>query len=356
MTRGYGRGYALEMLERLMADRGPLVVDCHRHLASEYTIDGGTYSAISDGKHLNQKWSLMDTLRREDFYLDTLSTRLNDAIRRMKDQRIGFCRTYAEIDSFLGIRVVEAIHRVKEDWKENMTLQIAAYPFQGIGDTAKLKRAEQALEMSDLLGCLPSRGRKNVGDSDTTFRNMRELFALAQRHNKPIDLQIDQDNHPDERESEVLVQVAQEFRDKGYEQSITATHCISLSAQTPVYRESVIKGMSELDIRVVTCPSAALGMKHPETKNLSLWDRLRILLRIHRIPSSHNSIAPVTELIEAGVIVGIGSDNVADLYEAFTTGDIREEMRMMLSAIRWTGPIETIADMMTQNGRKILGV
>lgn len=338
--RGYGRGYTLERLERLMADRGPFIVDCHRHLASEYTIDGASYDAISDGKHLNQKWQLMDTLRRQPFYLDTLSMRLNDAIRRMKDQRIGFCRTYAEIDSFLGIRVVEAIHRVKEDWKENMTLQIAAYPFQGIGDTAKLKRAEQALEMSDLLGCLPSRGRKNVGDSDTTFRNMRELFALAKKYDKPIDLQIDQDNDPDERESEVLVQVALEFRDKGYAQSITATHCISLSAQTPSYRASVIKRIKELDIHVIVCPKAAHGMWQPS----------------HKIAPVHNSLAPVTELLEAGITVGIGSDNVADLYEAFTTGDIREEMRNMLSGIRWTGPLETIADIMTTNGRKILGV
>lgn len=340
MTEAYGNGALLDRLEVLRIKRGMGLVDCHRHLASEHTITEERYESISDGKHLNEKWKLMDALRREPWYLDSLPSRLESAIGRMREQGIRFCRTYAEVDAHLGIHVVEAMLEARERWKGSFTLQVAAYPFQGLGDKAKRKRAEQALEKADLLGCLPSRGRRDVSDEETSRENMMLLFAFAHEQKKPIDLQIDQDNHPKERETFALIKVAREFREKGYEQSITATHCISLGAQFSSALQWALPRMRELNIQVVTCPSAALGMKQPTAE---------------RSPT-RNSIAPVTEFLEAGILVGIGSDNVSDLYEPFTTGDIREEMGKMLSAIRWTGSLETIADIMTTNGRKILGV
>lgn len=332
---------AHEELKRLIWKHRPLV-DCHRHLASEGTLTAKDYATISDDRHLKEKWLLMDRIRRRRFYLDELPMRLDAAMMRMMDQGIFFCRTYAEVDSVVGLHVIEAMLEAKERWA-GFTLQIAAYPFGGVGHAVKRKRAERALEMADLLGCLPSRGRKSVRDRETSRRNMEILFAIAHEQQKPIDLQIDQDNDPDENETWILLDVAEGFREKGYKESITVTHCISLSASRTMEMDlelNLLPRMRKLGVSVVVCPSAALDMRQPR----------------HKQAPTHNSIAPVSELLLGGITVGIGSDNVSDIYESHTTGDLREEMGKMLSAIRWTGSLETIAKIMTTNGRKILGV
>ena len=337
------RMWALERLETLMRRRSPLV-DCHRHLASECILDRKRYADISQGLHLSGKWGLMDAIKKEPFYLRGLSRRFDEAIGGMVEQGSGYCRTYCEVDSTVGLVVLDAMLEAQKRWLlRGFYLQIAAYPFKGIKDSQERDFACRALERADLLGCLPSRGRQNERDEETTKNNMFLLFQMAHDLKKPIDLQVDQDNDPDERESYWLTAVADHFRTMGYEQPITATHCISLAAyrrEEWSLRDRILEQMRKLDISIIVCPSAALGMTQRVMKDAPI----------------HNSIAPLPLLLEKGIVVGLGSDNVSDIYEPFVAGDIRDEMRKMLTVVRWTGPLETIADIMTVNGRKILGV
>ena len=88
---------------------------------------------------------------------------------------------------------------------------------------------------------------------------------------------------------------------------------------------------------MVVCPSAALSMRQ---------------LDQYQAPV-HNSIANVPEMLEAGVLVGMGVDNVCDFYQPFIDADLWTEMRMLQEACRFYD-FDKLVDIATVNGRKIL--
>ena len=67
----------------------------------------------------------------------------------------------------------------------------------------------------------------------------------------------------------------------------------------------------------------------------------------------HNSIAPVPEMIEAGLNVSLGLDNISDIYEPEASGVIWDEIRMLDAACRYHEP-EMLAKIATVNGYKTL--
>ena len=69
----------------------------------------------------------------------------------------------------------------------------------------------------------------------------------------------------------------------------------------------------------------------------------------------HNSIANVPEMLEAGVVVGLGIDNVYDFYQPFVDGDMWTEARMLMEACRYYN-FDELVKICTINGRKILNI
>jgi cytosine/adenosine deaminase-related metal-dependent hydrolase len=69
----------------------------------------------------------------------------------------------------------------------------------------------------------------------------------------------------------------------------------------------------------------------------------------------HNSIFNVPEALEAGLLVGLGVDNVADFYMPFVDGDMWTELRMLQEACRYY-VFDDLVKIASENGRKILSI
>jgi len=73
----------------------------------------------------------------------------------------------------------------------------------------------------------------------------------------------------------------------------------------------------------------------------------------HKMAPVHNSLAPVPELVEAGVTVALGVDNVHDYFCPFIDGDVFEELLFLIENCRFYD-VDALVDIATVNGRKIL--
>jgi cytosine/creatinine deaminase len=98
---------------------------------------------------------------------------------------------------------------------------------------------------------------------------------------------------------------------------VKAVHAISLAAKPVPEQERIIKLMKEAGVSVICCPSAAISMRQLDMNG-----------------PLHNSIAPVNRLLEFGVPVYMGVDNVYDLFMPFVDGDLWFECRMLMEACR----------------------
>ena len=155
-----------------------------------------------------------------------------------------------------------------------------------------------------------------------------------------IHAHMDQYNSPDQRDTEILVQKTIEH---AYQGNVVAIHCISIGAQPREYRQDLYAKMKEAGIMVIACPvgwidnSAVAALDHDV------------------IGPVHNSMTPVKEMIAAGLIVAIGTDNIQDIYKPFDSGDMWDELHFLLEGQRLYD-LDVLTEIATTNGLKTLGL
>ena len=104
----------------------------------------------------------------------------------------------------------------------------------------------------------------------------------------------------------------------GWHGRTRAIHCISLACHPIEYQIEIAKRLASLNIGVICCPSAAIGMTQHSEYNAPI----------------HNSIAPVRILKENGVRVSLGVDNVEDVFVPFCDADLLFEIRLLAESTR----------------------
>ena len=257
---------------------------------------------------LKEKWILYRKLK-EQYTEYTLHTRMARCIEHMIYQGVSKCRTFIDADQIVGTLPIKVAKNLKREYaKKGFDLQLAVQPLEGVLNPEAQKIFIQACEMADVIGGLPDR-------DENPLAHMDFIFNLAKDMNKPVDVHVGQNNIPSEQESEMVVDKVLEH---GLEDKVRLVHAISLSCQPKEDRLRIISKLKETGTGVIVCPSAALSMKQQSDI----------------VAPIHNSIAPVLELIQGGVDVMLGVDNIHDLFMPLVDGDMWFECRLMMEAIR----------------------
>jgi cytosine/adenosine deaminase-related metal-dependent hydrolase len=311
------------------------MVNCHAHLDRAYTVTPEIWKQAS--ALMEEKWILNREIKKKHTD-ESIQERLTYCIEDFIKQGIVACRTHVDADSIVGMLVVNAAAKVREKYKGKFTLQLVAHPLEGFlnsdatdFDKSKTDLFEEACSVCDVVGGLPSRDRAmESGDK----KHADFLLSVAKNLNKDLDVHIDQENNPLEKDTEWFLDKVKEQKMEG---RVTLLHCISIAAQGEEDRKRIYKKLVETDTNVTTCPWAAISMKQHKEKTAPL----------------HNSIAPVEEMIDAGVNVSIGTDNISDIFVPEDRGDLFEEVALLASSIRMYD-LEKLAKIATKNGYKTL--
>ena len=80
---------------------------------------------------------------------------------------------------------------------------------------------------------------------------------------------------------------------------------------------------------------------------------LALLLIPKALSVGHNAITPVEELVENGLLVALGTDNINDIYKPYCNGDMMTELRVMLEATHFYD-MDELVKIATINGKKII--
>ncbi|MCC6323198.1 amidohydrolase family protein [Candidatus Nomurabacteria bacterium] len=214
-----------QMLENIKASGG--FVNCHGHFDKAYYItkDGLAQSMLT----MEEKWLMSDNIKR------TLTEeQIAERIRRVLDSQIaqGCTLTCTFVDAYeaVGHKAIDAALKVKEEYKEKITLLIATQPLGGLIDKKARDLYEAITAKADIPGGLPSEDRPN------DMENLDYLFSIAKNLNKPVHVHIDQENNPNEKDTEKLIKAVKKH---GYEGQTVAIHALSISAQSKSYRSEI---------------------------------------------------------------------------------------------------------------------
>lgn len=278
----------------------------HAHFDKAYLIDEESLKVSQSS--LQKKWILYRQLK-ENYTEYNLHTRMARCIEIMMYQGVTKCRTFIDADQIVGLLPMKVAINLKREYaKKGFDLQLAVQPLEGVENKEAREIFVQACEMADVIGGLPDR------DSDP-LKHMDFIFCLAKSMGKPVDVHVGQNNIPSEKESEMVVDKVLKH---GLDGRVRLVHAISLACQPKEDRQRIISKLKDSGTGVVVCPSAAISMKQQSDITAPI----------------HNSIAPVMELIEGGVDVMLGVDNIHDLFMPLVDGDLWFECRLMMEAIR----------------------
>lgn len=289
----------------------------HLHIDKSKNIDVNLLKQSQ--VHMKQKWHLMKNIKKnyneKDLKKKMLSTTVN-----LHNQGCKHMRTFIDVDNIVGLKLLHYAIDLKKYWKQyNVDLQIGTQLLNGLETQENIDLFYKAADLVDFLGCLPSR------DSDPS-KHLEIVFDKALELNKPVEAHLDQCNIPSEKETELFCDFVEQY---DYQGKARAIHSVSLACHPIEYQKKIAQKMYNLDIGLIVCPSAAISM----TQHNEFYAPI------------HNSIAPVKLLLEEGVNIGLGVDNVEDIFMPFCDGDLLFELRLLAESERIYRPdvLESIA-------------
>ena len=332
MGTGARRGLFYERLTSRIEALGGLH-NAHLHLDRSGTLDEAYLAParhrVLESSHisLQEKHGLIETLHSGPAYdPDDLRRRVHGFLDVMVEAGTTRADTLVDVTADeVGTRALEVLLEIKRARASEIDLRLAAYsPFGFIdAEPERWEILERGAAHADFLASLPeaddtSRYPCHIGFDEHLVR----MLELARRLRLPLHVHTDQRNEPGEDATERLVAAVRAHgaaEPRSGEPMVWAVHVISPSTyEEPRFRR-LVEGMVECDIGVVCCPSAALGMRQ---------------LRPLATPT-YNSIARVLELLDAGVRVRLGSDNIADICSPSTTADLIDEVFVLSAALRF---------------------
>ena len=307
-------------MRRLLKSKNINWVCHHLHIDKSKTI---TSNLLDESlKHMKAKWIIMRDIKKK-YTNDDLKERMMNTTQTLVDQGCSKMRTFIDVDNIVGLDALHVANDIKKYWaKNNVELQIGTQLLEGLETQKNIDLFNEACNYVDFIGCLPSRDSEPEKHLDIVFNKAQEL-------NLDIEAHLDQLNIPVEKETEMFCDFVEKY---DYQGKSRAIHSISLACHSLEYQNKIAERLSNLDIGVIVCPSAAISMtQHNEFK-----------------APIHNSIAPVKVLLENGVNVGLGIDNIEDIFVPFCDGDLEFELRLLAEAERIYDP-ETLIKISSNN-------
>lgn len=302
----------------------PRLVDAHTHLDKAHTVartpnpDGdfpGARDATTEDR--TRHWDADDLRRRMAFGLACAEAHGVGAIRTHLDSQDGGPLRDQAATTWAVFR------EMREAWAGRIVLQgVGLTPIDAYATEYGRRLADLIAESGGLIGGVTRPSGGLHGQASTELDGLLDrLFALAGARDLDVDLHVDETGDPS---AASLDAIARATLRHGYEGRVTCGHCCSLAVQPPEQAAATIERVARAGIGIVTLP----------TVNMYLQDRRR-----GRTPR-WRGVAPVQELIAAGVPVAVAGDNCRDAFYAYGDHDMLDTFRAGVRILHLDHPLD----------------
>ena len=239
-------------------------------------------------------------------------------------------RTHVGIYETVGIKAVEALLEVREALRGLVDLQLVALTVRLTGPECSDLRAmlRAAMESGvDLVGGCP-----HLDPDPAAYHHL--TLSLAAELARPIDLHTDETLDPTVLH---LPQLAELVAETGFPYGATASHCVSLGVQPPEVAAQVAAVVAAAGVAVVCNPQTNLFLQARGQRSAPV-----------------RGLTALRPLLEAGVTVAAGGDNLRDPFNPIGRADPLETASLLITAGHLT-PEEAYAAVST-GARSAMGL
>lgn len=311
-------------LRELVGNRG---VNTHLHMDRSNSLSRSSF--MDSNIPLSQKWDYVDLIKMYSTE-DQIYDRMAYAAEEMLERGVRIMGTFIDVDEKVGYKAMNAATRLRQTFQNDAIFVFQNQTLKGVLDPVARYWFDQGAQFVDHIGGLPGK------DKDNMEAHLDIVLGTAKEMGKKAFVHVDQNNDPDEKETELLLQKTLEH---GMQGRVVAIHAISLGAQSDEYLSWILPQIAKADIQFITCPRAWIDARRNGAKTAPI----------------HNSITPVDLLLEHGITVAVGTDNTNDIYKPGAPSDIIPELELIYECCR-VRDLKTLTQIATVNGLKVLGI
>ena len=273
----------------------PGLIEAHCHL--DKTLWSGPWLAERSASTIAERIALKD--RNAEYGLPS-ATYADALLRQMASLGTTHIRTHTDVDPEVGLRGIELIQEVADNAADLVSVEQVAFPQSGIvkapGTHELLRKAAR------MPGVVAIGGVDPAGYDGDPHGQLRAIFEIACEAGCKIDIHLHDAGTLGAWELELIAQYTKTF---DMQNRVAVSHAFALSTVEPALQQRLVETLAERQIAIIT----ALPYDRP--------------------------LLPTNMLREAGVALGMGNDNIDDLWSAFGTGDILERAWLLAYRSEW---------------------
>jgi cytosine deaminase len=311
-----------EIKEDLTPQPGEEVLDMDGKLALPPFIESHVHldTCLTAGDPV---WNLSGTLfegietwskRKEKLTKADVKERVNRAIRMQASNGVQYVRTHVDVTD-PKLTAMEAMLELREELKDFVTIQIVAFPQEGIQSYPKGKELmEDAVKMgADVVGAIPH----YEFTREYSVESLNFIMELAQKYNKLVDVHCDEIDDEASRGLETLAARAYEME---MFDRVTASHTTAMHSYNNAYVARLMRLLKMSKINFVSNPLV----------NTHLQGRLDTYPK-------RRGVTRVKELTAEGINVSFGHDDLFDPWYPLGNGNMRDVVFMGLHVCQMMG-------------------
>lgn len=302
-------------------------VNPHLHLCKVYTLPMMDELALQDyhGADMGKAMTAIELAARikESYDESWIIKNVRKAVAHSAIFGSTHIRAFADVDNKAKLIGVKALIRAREEFKDIVTLQVVAFAQDGIvREPGAADLVRQAMELgADVVGGIPW---IEFTDADIA-EHIKICYDIAEEFNKPVSMLVDDAGDPGLRCLELM---ALETIKRSWHGRSLAHHARAMALYPKPYFQKVTALLKQAQMGVVSDPHT--GPLH----------------------------ARVRELLEEGVLVSLGMDDISDAYYPYGRNNMLE-VAFLVSHLLWMTTrqdMETLYDLVTTKAAQCIGL
>ena len=283
---------AIQAQEQLVV---PPFFEPHFHLDNPLLWPSDPKSSL-----INQSGTLFEAIDiyarvKKERHLDDLVDKASQAVRQALSNGVLWFRSHVDIDPVSKLKMLQGVAAVKKKFSGIVDIGIIAFHQLGMARSSEtVDLMYQAMENgADLVGGIPH----IETDLDDAAKQIEIIFDIAKKYDARIDMHVDEVDDPYWRSLELLADktIAENFQGR-----VSASHCCAIAAWNDATFQRVIPKVIEAQITIVTNPLTNLFLQGREDQ-----------------PPVRRGVPPLDRLINAGVNVACGHDDMKNMFYPF---------------------------------------
>ena len=262
----------------------PNLVDNHIHL--DKLKMGEPWTPIKPAK------SIIERFEQEIPDLENMPSSIQDRANKMleieKSHGVSTIRSHVDVEPMTGLRHFDAIKDVQQN--STLNIEIVVFPQHGLLRSQSLSLVESALK----------KGAEYIGGVDPYSldgdykKSLAETFNLATKYQTGIDIHVHDRHDAGKKTILEIIRLTQQHKLQG---KVYISHAFGLNDFNHNERQDVFAALAHEKIGIVTS-----------------------------VPLDEGTIPPIMELLDAGVSVSVGNDNVYDSWSPYGTGSMQDKL------------------------------